>query len=617
MDEAKKDQALHQRASDSFLKRLGLATGGEITTSQILDQLLSSSKISEDDVRQAYNEIKATDSSTRSSLADLRNPAKDERFVNKDSVSKDVPSTQSVNLQSDDEVRRRHVALHLYYDGEKYSGLAENVGRTDDHSIERALFAALRKTHLINYVDQSERIRQLVQYSRCGRTDRGVSAAGQVLALKLKSAVSPSASWDMEGNDLVGDEQLPKNSVNTIRVFCPQRKKRNKNNKKMKAKTASGNNMDGQNEMNVDVTRSERVLSELAYDKILNNVLPPEIRILGWTPVSSDFSARFSATTRTYRYFFQRHSTLDLSRIQSALSLLEGEHDFRNFCKMDVEHVYNFVRKIHYAQIYVMQNNREVLVTEGILKEGGNETCFFEIHGQAFLWHQIRCIVSILFLVGQGLEEPSIVSDLLDIEKYPGKPSYNLADERHLVLHHCGFPNLQMGYSVANLWSLTCHFEQQCDQLLLAASRIRNCINLLQESNVFVQDVRNFCHSRLTDRRKKCAKGGTRNADAIVNAEMAFQLPLKSEAVSVKWKEAIEWMKTFNLIPGSNSVRDFVHIPLRKRAMGTTYEEKIASTQQSSKRKSKYEENVVKKRKSKEDDQAFYDHMTSQGGSAF
>ena len=37
---------------------------------------------------------------------------------------------------------------------------------------------------------------------------------------------------------------------------------------------------------------------------MLNGVLPEEIRVLSWAPVSPDFSARFSCLQRTYKYFF-------------------------------------------------------------------------------------------------------------------------------------------------------------------------------------------------------------------------------------------------------------------------------------------------------------------------
>ncbi len=45
---------------------------------------------------------------------------------------------------------------------------------------------------------------------------------------------------------------------------------------------------------------------ELPYVKILNRVLPQDIRILQWAPVETGFSARFDCKSRTYRYYFPR-----------------------------------------------------------------------------------------------------------------------------------------------------------------------------------------------------------------------------------------------------------------------------------------------------------------------
>ena len=121
---------------------------------------------------------------------------------------------------------------------------------------------------------------------------------------------------------------------------------------------------------------------------------------------------------------------------------------------MDVEKVYNFERLIRSAEL--------VELSGGI--------CFFQIVGQAFLWHQIRCIASVLFLVGSGLESPGVISDLLDVKRNPGKPSYPLASEYPLVLHDCGYPNLQIGYSVQNLWTVSCQLEKQREEMSLAAA---------------------------------------------------------------------------------------------------------------------------------------------------
>ncbi len=36
------------------------------------------------------------------------------------------------------------------------------------------------------------------------------------------------------------------------------------------------------------------------------------------------------------------------------------------------------------------------------------DMCELTVIGQAFLWHQIRCIVAVLFLVGQERESPQV-----------------------------------------------------------------------------------------------------------------------------------------------------------------------------------------------------------------
>lgn len=44
---------------------------------------------------------------------------------------------------------------------------------------------------------------------------------------------------------------------------------------------------------------------------------------------------------------------------------------------------------------------------------GGEDMFYFEVCGQAFLWHQVRCMMAVLFLVGRRLEEPEVMSLLL------------------------------------------------------------------------------------------------------------------------------------------------------------------------------------------------------------
>lgn len=86
------------------------------------------------------------------------------------------------------------------------------------------------------------------------------------------------------------------------------------------------------------------------YPNLINRVLPDDIFVLGWTPVQPGFSARFQTSSRTYRYHFLKRD-LDLEKMREAGKLLVGQHDFRNFCKIDVTNVKNFVRTIESVKI--------------------------------------------------------------------------------------------------------------------------------------------------------------------------------------------------------------------------------------------------------------------------
>ncbi|NWX94788.1 PUS3 synthase, partial [Nothoprocta pentlandii] len=243
---------------------------------------------------------------------------------------------------------RRRVALKVAYLGWGYQGFAsqENTGNT----VEAKLFEALLKTRLLDD-------RRTSNYQRCGRTDKGVSAFGQVISLDLRSSLSPE-----------------------------------------------------------ELARDGHAQGELRYTHMLNRVLPPDIRVLAWAPVEAAFSARFSCLRRTYRYFFPA-AGLDVALMDAAARRFEGTHDFRNLCKMDVANgVVSFQRTVLSAR-----------VTPAEASEGAPEPFRlyqFEVSGLAFLYHQVRCMMAVLFLVGQGLEQPEIIDELLDVEKNPRKPQY-------------------------------------------------------------------------------------------------------------------------------------------------------------------------------------------------
>ncbi|KAH8045883.1 hypothetical protein JL720_16544 [Aureococcus anophagefferens] len=143
---------------------------------------------------------------------------------------------------------------------------------------------------------------------------------------------------------------------------------------------------------------------------------------------------------------------------------LVGDHDFRNFCKMDVLHVKNFRRVVYAADVR---------------KTG--DGFFFEIHGQAFLWHMVRSLVAVLFLVGEGLEPPAVVDALLDVARTPRKPQYLIADERPLVLHDCAFDTLSPDAAPLPepLDYLATHFEGAYRAAVVEAAKRRNDLERL------------------------------------------------------------------------------------------------------------------------------------------
>lgn len=548
--------------------------------------------------------------------------------------------------------RYRHVALLFHYDGASYSGFAQNLppassgssGKSsdrsssspvpasvaNDNSIERTLFAALTKTCLISS-------REEANYSRAGRTDRGVSAWGQVVALNLKSAVPPGArlpadSGDTDGNGeygrVVTEDDLPLTSdaADGLDCYAPVRAKKSKQNKKQK----TGDGSAATRAPAVTPQLKRRTISELNYVRMLNNVLPPTIRVLGWCPVTPEFSARFSCSDRTYRYHFIRRK-LDLKAMDQALRKMVGRHDFRNMCKMNVEQVYNFERVIKSAKIVDPASDAG---TNGGAGPSYYDTCHFEIIGQAFLWHQIRCIVSILFMVGQGLEKPDIVDHLLDVQTNPGKPSYPMADELPLVLHRCSYGGTDEGTvdrvpfrrSVRDLWRVACDLENRWEEMTLAAARLRDGLDSLKvEAMVSRGDVEAFIAETLEERQKKRKRLLSGVGNPIpVDSKGDDMFPDADETSKLSWGDALSEISTkLGVEPTPEGQKEILHIPLLHRSRGTTYEEKVASLKAEKKdscddtkkrRRERYEENIVQKRKTSEEDAAFYEHMLSQGG---
>ncbi|TPX07896.1 uncharacterized protein E0L32_010471 [Thyridium curvatum] len=341
----------------------------------------------------------------------------------------------------------RFIALKIAYLGKNYSGF-EYQASGKEPSIEEELWKALVKACLIFPERPHEVDFSICEYSKCGRTDRGVSAFGQVVGIRVRS------------NRPARKRKTPPTEVGDVAAAAANGE-------------VAGTEPEKEGEWPVSTAEEEApypVADELPYCRILNRLLPPDIRAIAWCPVPPPgFSARFSCRERQYRYFFTqpafapvpssidrppvegalKEGWLDIEAMRQAAQAFVGEHDFRNFCKVDPnKQITNFVRRMFEVDVVEVRDVDSVLPYLGLpdfkpasMPDGQYPKVYsFNVRGTAFLWHQIRHMIAVLFLVGQGLEKPSIVSELLDVAENPRKPSYLMAEEVPLVLWDCIFP---------------------------------------------------------------------------------------------------------------------------------------------------------------------------------
>lgn len=84
-------------------------------------------------------------------------------------------------IEQDVRIKKRNFAMMLGYLGKNYYGMQRNPGI---NTVEEFLIDALLKANLIN--DEAFETIQTIHFQRAARTDKGVSAARQVVSLKLR-----------------------------------------------------------------------------------------------------------------------------------------------------------------------------------------------------------------------------------------------------------------------------------------------------------------------------------------------------------------------------------------------------------------------------------------------
>ncbi len=156
-------------------------------------------------------------------------------------------------------------------------------------------------------------------------------------------------------------------------------------------------------------TSAERLLK--AWVQGVNTSLPRDVCIHWARQVDNDFSARFSALSRSYRYvlFTRKVRTailgnnvswcfdeLDAEKMHQAAQLLLGEHDFSAFraSQCQAKHANRFMQAIQ-----VKRSGAYIIM---------------DIHANAFLHHMVRNIMGSLIMVGRGEQQPAWIGEVLN-----------------------------------------------------------------------------------------------------------------------------------------------------------------------------------------------------------
>lgn len=153
------------------------------------------------------------------------------------------------------------------------------------------------------------------------------------------------------------------------------------------------------------------------YIRALNTFLPDDVRIINAEEVAEDFNARFSATSRIYRYFICTNPSVtadrsrfvwhvpnyspDLQRLNKYCSCLSGEIDCAAFCASGDDSV-STNRYIDNARFFYQKDF------------WGNDLLVFEIEANAFLWKMVRTLTGTLVNLDKNNAPDDSMKKILD-----------------------------------------------------------------------------------------------------------------------------------------------------------------------------------------------------------
>ncbi len=177
--------------------------------------------------------------------------------------------------------------------------------------------------------------------------------------------------------------------------------------------------------------------------KDLNHNLPFDIRVKSMEEVDAKFNIIQNPKIKEYHYYFSYgdkshpfnaphiinfEPELDIRKMQEAVKVYEGTHNFKRFACKPTEHTI-FDREILSASI---EKN-----TRYLGDHVANTTHVFKVRSKGFLRYQVRLMMAALIDVGSGVYSiDDLKSILIDFDKEPMKHN---APSSGLNLHKISF----------------------------------------------------------------------------------------------------------------------------------------------------------------------------------
>lgn len=166
--------------------------------------------------------------------------------------------------------------------------------------------------------------------------------------------------------------------------------------------------------------RTRSALGAQEFQRALNALLPPSIRVTAAEEVGPDFHARWQARAKTYHYRIWRGRVvppfewryvlhypfpLDVEAMMEAARCFEGEHDFTSFAAStgseDEDRERSPLREVFSARVCGRANSGEEIT--------------FEVRGRSFLRYMVRKMVGTLIDVGKGRLAPADIPRLFEL----------------------------------------------------------------------------------------------------------------------------------------------------------------------------------------------------------